>query len=51
MTRMERLVSGSNVVLGIFLPLHSSLSQLFHHVDKMFAIVFEKIICDSKDTI
>lgn len=50
-TRMERLVSSSNIVLGIFFTLHSSLSKLFHHVDEVLAVVFEKVICDSKDTI
>lgn len=50
-TRMKRLVSGSNIVLGIFFTLHSSLSELFHHVDEVLAVVFEKVICDSKDTI
>lgn len=51
MTRMERLVGGSNIVLGIFFTLHSSLGKLFHHVDEVLAVVFEKVICNSKDTI
>lgn len=40
-TAVNGLMSCSSSVLCILLTLHAALSELFHHVYEVFAIVFE----------
>lgn len=40
-TAMERLMGGSDTVLGVLFALHPTLSELFHHVDEMFPVILE----------
>jgi hypothetical protein len=39
-----------NVGRCLLLPLHPSLSQLFHHLQKLLPIIFQKIVGDGEDT-
>lgn len=38
-----------NICYCLFFPLHTSLCQLLHHLQKLLSVVLEEIICNSKN--
>lgn len=46
--RMRAVHARMGLKLSFFFPLHPTLGKLLHHLDKLFAVVFEQVVCNGQ---
>jgi hypothetical protein len=46
---MVRIAILFKILSRLLLTLHASLSELFHHLEELLPIIFEKIVCNGEN--